>query len=1077
MTVQYHSMDVYKKEYAKLNTQQKVAVEAIDGPVLVIAGPGTGKTQLLSMRVANILKKTDTDPQNILCLTFTNEASLNMKQRLMQLVGNESKKIMVKTFHSFAVEIMNLYPDYFWNGAKLSTAPDTVQNEIIISILSSLSIDDPLAIKFAGNYTALSSVKDSLKLVKEAGLTPEKLRAIIELNLAYINQVESKIVDILGKPLSFKKISELQNKINKLPEQGIEHSMAPLTSLSFVIKSSLAFAISQDEKLSKTTNTGKWKRDLVQLNDEGLKGMHNERKRNQWWLSLADVYQLYRTHLHQRGYYDYADMLVEVISVIEQSPKLQTEIQDQFLFVLVDEFQDSNSAQMRLAHLVADHQSSPSKPNLMVVGDDDQSIYKFNGAELANMLTFQNNYPDTKLVVLRKNYRSNQAVLNFASKVIIQASDRLTLRDPSINKKLLAMKTIIPKSQLIHQVYLNQAHQNSSLTDEIATNWQNDKSEIAVLARNKNSLQQIAYALNKNQIPIDYNEQNNILDHQITKTVHKIASILVAINNGDVANVNFLISQLIKHPMWQIEPKLLWELAINSKHTDWLNLLAQSKEKKLIDISNWLLWLNTAVVVEPLIVIIEYILGLRASADFISPVKAWYIDKTNIDSDYLQGLTSLQLLLVTVDEFSRKPNATLDDFVTFIDLAIETNQIIANETPFLTGQKAVKLLTIHRAKGLEFDKVYIIDAIDNNWLPRTAKHRAPANLPLQPAFDDLDDYIRLMYVAVTRAKRDITICSYNFDNKNQPVLPTPIINELLPKSTINTPNQKIATNILEDFLVWPALSLKNEKQILAPRLQNFTLSVTALLDYIDIVNGGPNFFKERHLLKLPSAQSVNMAFGTAMHSTLEYAQILTNQNLFNLQKILNHYKQTLNLQSLTATDYGRFFEHGQKLLEKLFASDSFWLTKNSLPEQAISDVTLGHAKLFGKLDRIDIQDKILTIVDYKTGNPLSSFYTKDKSKAVKAWRYKTQLIFYCILAQNSSRFANFNQFIGKMIYLEASNPKDLVRELKPTDEDITRTQRLIETIWQNIMNLNFPDTSQYPKNYDGICEFEKALLG
>ncbi len=108
----------FDSEYKKLNKAQKDAVDAIYGPVLVIAGPGTGKTQLLSMRVANILRKTDADAGNILCLTFTNKAAANMRTRLFKLAGAEANKVTVKTFHGFAAELMAGYPDYFWNGAR-----------------------------------------------------------------------------------------------------------------------------------------------------------------------------------------------------------------------------------------------------------------------------------------------------------------------------------------------------------------------------------------------------------------------------------------------------------------------------------------------------------------------------------------------------------------------------------------------------------------------------------------------------------------------------------------------------------------------------------------------------------------------------------------------------------------------------------------------------------------------------------------------------------------------------------------------------------------------------------------------
>src|SRR5665647_428084 len=133
-------MGKYETEYARLNKSQKTAVDIVEGPVLVIAGPGTGKTQLLSLRVANILKSTDASPENVLCLTFTNKAANNMRMRLGELVGSEAQGVMIKTFHSFAAEIMNLYPDYFWNGAKLTNVPDAVQLEIITDILSELPL-------------------------------------------------------------------------------------------------------------------------------------------------------------------------------------------------------------------------------------------------------------------------------------------------------------------------------------------------------------------------------------------------------------------------------------------------------------------------------------------------------------------------------------------------------------------------------------------------------------------------------------------------------------------------------------------------------------------------------------------------------------------------------------------------------------------------------------------------------------------------------------------------------------------------------------------------------------------------
>lgn len=1068
-------MGTFDDEYTKLNSRQKQAVDTIDGPVLVVAGPGTGKTQLLSMRTANILQKTDADPQNILCLTFTNKAALNMRERLISLTDGGARDVMIKTFHSFASEVMNLYPDHFWNGARLSTAPDAVQNDIIQSTLGALPLDNPLALKFAGKFTAGNDVKNALRLTKEAGLTPNKLRSLIEANLAYIEIVEPILVDVLDKPLSFKRLADIQSAVKQLPEQGIDVSLAPLTSLTSIIQDSLDFAIQQDTELQRTTNTGKWKQGLIQ-SVNGNKGMHKERDRNNWWLALADVYDLYRKELHTRGYYDYSDMIVEVITVLEQNASLRADVQERFQYVLIDEFQDSNAAQMRLAHLVADHESNAGKPNLMAVGDDDQSIYKFNGAELANMLTFQKSYPDTKLIVLVENYRSSQEVLNTAELVIEKASDRLSLRDPSIQKKLQAKNPPKKPGRLEHATYANQAYQFHDIAQEIANTYRSGNHSIAVLARKNQSLRHLSSELVALDVPIAYQEQNNILDHQIVIFTHHVMSLILAIQQGNKTDTNYLLSQILRHPMWGIDPYNLWELATNNRRTSWLEAMKDTpKNHQLHTIYEWLLWLTTRASLEPLRVIVEYTTGLRPSEHLTSPLRAWYVNKTDITTDYIHGLSALRLLLSLTDEFARLPSGRLEDFVAFINVSIETDQIIADESAFVSGEEAIELLTIHKAKGLEFDTVYVIDAIDTDWRPRSVSRRSPANLPLQPAFDDMDDYIRLMYVAITRAKRSIIVTSFRQDEKGQDVIASPIISNLLSENIIEKPTTAVTVQTIESSISWPELSIDNERLVLKPRLENFQLSATALLDFLDITNGGPRYFKERHILSLPTAQTTHMAFGTAMHASLELAQILINGGQFDIQRVLERYQQNLAEQNLPASEFERFLKHGSDLLQKLFASETFWLPKGGLPEQSISDVTLGTARLYGKLDRVDINQNDLRIVDYKTGKPLSSLFTKDQTKAIKAWKHRTQISFYSLLAKHSSRFSKVHTVKGQLIYLEAANPKELIREFSPSIEELNKLEKLIAVVWNKIMQLDFPNTDIYPQTYDGIQQFESDL--
>lgn len=1068
-------MGVFEDSYARLNAAQKSAVDAIDGPVLVVAGPGTGKTQLLSMRVANILRQTDTDPGNILCLTFTNKAAVNMRERLIELTGGEASGVMVKTFHSFAAELMNIYPDYFWNGAKLSTAPDATQIEIIQDILGRLPLNNPLALRFAGNFTAGRDVKNALRNVKEAGLTPDKLKALVEANLAYLDAVEPQLVDILSSPLSAKNLPVLKEKIDSLPDQGIGTSLLPLQDLGRTIKESLTFALQQDEDTNKTKHTGKWKQRWIQ-SVEGTKGMFKERERNVWWLNLADVYASYRNSLHLRGYYDYSDMIVEVITQLQTHASMRADAQERFLYVLIDEFQDTNAAQLQLAHLIADHPLSGDKPNLMAVGDDDQSIYKFNGAELNNMLSFQVSYPSTKLIVLTENYRSSQKILDMSATIINQIEDRLVTRMPNLRKDLVARNEPKEPGVLTHQSYATEEHELSTIADDIAEKHGKNKESIAVLARDHASLRRIAALLDSRQIPVRYEQQSNILDHQAVLHIHHIASLLLAIQEGDKGSVDVLLAKVLRAPMWQLSPEQLWSLAISARQgKSWLDLLSSSSDPKLSDIAQWLLWLSVQTSQEPLAVTLEYIIGLRPGEALTSPLREYYLAHTQVDTDYLEALSAIRLLKSLANDFARNTSAEFADFVRFVQLAIDSGEIIADESVFVTGDNAVELLTVHKAKGLEYDTVYVINAVDGSWKPSAAGRKCPANLPLQPAGDDIDDYARLMYVATTRAKRSLIAASYREDLTGKEVLATPLIHEALEVTEIAANETTNPVALLEEHLKWPHLNVADEKRNLSSQLDSFALSASSLLDFLDVSKGGPEYFFERHLLHLPEAQSTSMAFGTAIHAALEYAQVAVNSGNLDTKKVLVHYETTLTNQFLPTHEFQRFLEHGKELLTKLLASDTFWIGKGGLAEQSTGDIRIGEASLKGTLDRIDVKNDELTIVDYKTGKPLGSFITRDQNKALKAWRHRMQLTFYALLVQNSSRFRP-KTITGQMWYVEASSPKELIREYIPSAQELDRLEKIIQAVWPKIKELNLPDITNYSADYAGIQAFEQDLL-
>lgn len=1069
-------MRSYEQQYKSLNAGQREAVDNIEGPLLVVAGPGTGKTQLLAMRVANILRTTDTNPSNILCLTFTNKASVNMKERIIALAGGSSGKTVVKTFHSFAAEIMNTYPDYFWNAAALNVAPEAIQLDIIESIISDLPLDNPLALRFAGQFTLINDIQRSIGLAKDGGLTPDKLKAIIEANLSYIELIEPQLIDAVPDRLSIKKLDDLSALIDDLPDQKIDKTITPLISLPTVIKESLSLAINQDIEAGKTTQTGKWKKSWLQTID-GKKGMFSERKRNQWWLELARVYGLYREEIHRRGFYDYADMLVEVISQLEQNPELLADAQERFLYVMIDEFQDTNPAQLRLAHLIADHHSSNDNPNLMAVGDDDQSIFKFNGAELSNMLGFRRSYKNAKTVVLTQNYRSTQEVLDTSKKIIEQAEDRLVKRDISLDKTLIA-NTAIKSSKIKALSYSSRELQLSTIAEAIKDEYSANK-DIAVLARNHDSLLKMSGLLLSLDVPIRYEQQANILEHEIVEQIYLISKIISSVQKGDKDNVDALIHQVIRHPMWSLEPKILWDTALNNyKNPDWMNSLLASKNPSLQSIGEWLIYISKQADNQPLAVTLEQIIGLKKSKDFESPLRNYFLLSDKVTNKYLKSISAIQLLRALVHEFSGSKESSLEDFIRLIEINRDNRKIIADESPFVTGNDAVQLLTIHKAKGLEFNSVYIIDAVEKNWSPSKGSRRPPANLPLLPAGDNFDDYVRLMYVAATRARSHITISSYHKDHAGKDVADSPIVQAAFDIKNIDEKDEVKLIQILEDHLHWPELDGGDEKAMLKARLETYSLSVTHLLNFLDVKNGGPQHFKEKNLLRLPELKSPHLSYGTAMHAAMEEAQRLTNQDSFRLTAVNKIFSDKLKSEQLTKSEEIKFGKQGKLVLERIFKDYDYSLSKDSLAEQDINSVRLDKAVIRGKIDRLDISDNKVAVIDYKTGKPLVNLQTKDQTKAEKAWRHRTQIIFYWLLLENSARFSTIAnaKFEGQMVYLEAETKKELIASYIPSPEEKDRLKKLIEVIYQKIINLDLPDTSKYSQDFEGTQQFQDDLL-
>ncbi len=415
----------FVKSYNELNPNQKLAVDTVEGPVIVNAGPGSGKTQILALRIANILRKTDTNSRNILCLTFTDGAANNMKERLFKIMGGEYARLNIFTFHAFATDIIAKNPSSFFGGNSFSPLDPISGKQIFKEIFDNIQYGNPLFGLYQSDHIYLKDTQSQISSLKKAGILPSQFQAqLLELGKFY-DQI-NPLLNFLTATVSAKMfgyIPDLINKINDIDVPNLiespsyQYKRLLLETLSLILveanspKPSTKLITDWKARFTKKLNPNQ-----VVLSDSLILPKN---------LAVAQVYQNYQDKLWELGFFDFEDMLVEVCRVLEDENHfwLKSFLQEQFQYILIDEFQDTNGIQLKLVNYIID--SSIENPNIMVVGDPDQAIFKFQGAGLTNLSQFNQKYPKSKIINLIDNYRSHQIILDFAHSLIENSNQRL----------------------------------------------------------------------------------------------------------------------------------------------------------------------------------------------------------------------------------------------------------------------------------------------------------------------------------------------------------------------------------------------------------------------------------------------------------------------------------------------------------------------------------------------------------------------------------------------------------------------------------------------------------------------------
>ena len=1086
----------FEKRYKTLNARQQQAVDTIDGPLLVLAGPGTGKTELLSMRAANILKQTDTLPNSILCLTFTESGASAMRERLRQIIGADAYKVTIHTFHSFGSEIINRHREYFYHGADVRPADELLQHEILSNIFGELDYTNPLATTLNGNYTHLRDAMTVISELKGSGLSSDELRAVLNANESALDSIEREVSNIFANRVS-KSTAHLLAPLAEIAASAPQPTLpAGITPLTNVLALSIAHAIDQAIEDNSTKPITAWKNTWCEKDENGTV-VFRDRRRQAKLRALAPIYYEYSLRMEQAGLYDYDDMILNVIHAVETNNALRANLREQYLYIMVDEFQDTNLAQLRLLFNLTENESS----NVMAVGDDDQAIYSFQGADLSNIHSFRRQYNDPTIIPLIDNYRSAPAVLEVARHVITQGEDRMENTIDDLSKELTPHRPA-DKSQVLYQTYSSRAAERQAIAEAVAGQIKSGVAprDIAIMARRHNELVDLLPYLAAAGVAVNYERRDNAIEHPLVIVIEQLLSTIHALhsNKHDIADSQ--LPRIIAHPAFGYSPSDIYRLSLKAwrDRTTWLDVMQSMPVFK--PFADWLLARESASATEPLERQIDAVIGSieveeGTEDQYKSPLYDYFFSEQARQTSpdvYLSALEALRTIRDRVREHYQSSSPGIAEFLDFIELhrSLGTSLMtVRHRANSLEGH--VNLMTVHKAKGLEFNHVYLTGMIDSAWGERVRSRSRligyPANLALAPAGDSYDERIRLAYVALTRARQTLTISLATDEATNRPQLPASFLTGLsiapdhLDSADDIAQLETIAELDWRGHLVRPMTS--DMQQLLAPILEQYKLSATHLGNFLDVSRGGPDHFLLSNLLRFPSAKSANAEYGTAMHATLQRAHdhIRATGERRAIEDIIGDFERLLAEGHLSPSDQDQYLRRGIDALgafldAKYSSFNEQQSTELNLGNQGIQ---LGEAKLAGKLDLVDIDptNKTIRVTDYKTGKASRDWKGSTDYAKMSLHRYRQQLMFYQLLVQNSRDYSQYDFSGGVLQFVEpAPNGDILALEQSFSDEELSEFTELIQAVWRAIMALDMPDVSNYPANIDGIRQFEADLI-
>lgn len=853
----------------ELTPEQKEAVTHTTGPALVIAGAGTGKTKVLTHRIAYLIEKKVAKPEEILALTFTEKAASEMQERVDLLLPLGTNTATISTFHSFTTELLRQYAHFLAIPADFSL----------------LTQDEELV--FLKDYLFELPLK-----ILRPGSNPEKF---------------------LQPILTF---------FNRLKDEAIT-----------------------DE-------------DLLRLGWRKQKSTAEaERDEGDQLVELALTYKKYEKLLKDSGYLTFGHCITETIKLFNLRPSVLQEVRNKYKQILIDEYQDTNWAQTELAALIANKNG-----NIMAVGDDDQAIYRFRGAASSNLISFLDRFSQAKRIVLTKNFRSTQEILDTAYRTIQHNNpDRLEFQE-KIDKRLIALTKGKEPQVILYDRLNSELAGITKLVQEMLDNNISPE-EIAVLTRTRSHANKISNSLKDAGIPVNNPDSSKLYNQPVIKSVVAFLNLLKDTSD----NLSFyniftqapfkldakIFNQILARRYYKEDSFFSFVTLLLKQNPTWLDEHSKETISKVLQIHAELSeYLNE----RPTLGILHYV---HKSGLYKKLAKS----KKALAEIQLEQIGRLFDEAQNYEE--RHRHANLIQFLNYLEIAIE-NDIDSKGEDFSTDPFMVNVMTIHQSKGLEFEAVIIAHCATGRFPSkrRSDTFKVPNELlkePIPIGDSHLEEERRLFYVAVTRAKKQLfcTASTY-YGESNRKSKVSPFLVEAFSEDVTNLSPLSFKS---AEYLQIPLNLTEQEYQMFDPVPQFLTVSQTDLDTYISC----PKQYRYKKILKIKVHPVAALSFGNAIHNSLRaYFDFKKRGEKPDIKELLEKYWVSGGFDS-KAQEAERKKEGLNALkeieptLSKLDPEKMEWPFNFPLPSGD---------RLRGRIDRVDrVGEELVEIVDYKTGNP------------------------------------------------------------------------------------------------------------